>query len=41
MGSMGRTAARRFNNDDSDNDSFIFEHGLNGLDGYSCDKLLG
>ena len=34
MGSMERTAARRFNDSDDDgdsnNDGFIFEHGLDG-----------
>ena len=32
MGSMERTAARRFNDsdDDGDSDSFIFDHGLDG-----------
>ena len=29
-GSMGRMVARRFNDNDNDGDSFIFEHGLDG-----------
>lgn len=30
---MEKTGARRFNNDVNDGDSFIFEHGLDGLNG--------
>ena len=30
MVSMGKTGVKRFNDNDNDGDSFIFEHGLDG-----------
>ena len=30
MASMDKTGVRRFNDNDNDGDSFIFEHGLDG-----------